>query len=627
MENAGTTHASGEKKDESASNALTILFLGLCLLRHPLLLCPPFHHTASAYSFIIADTAALGAAALALICVAAATRGLVRSRWDARVAAAVGAFSLFCVFNFLRYGNDTIREFLVSTAWVSIPWAAYLHRRAFAKLLGPWLAILWALNALHAVPQLFDGAQEVGVPGNRNWHGILIVATTPFAALYAARLSRRLGFGGKKAWIAIVPVAIPMAMALYRCQSRGANLALAVAAAFLLFAWGLSSPEKKTRRTAWISAVAVAVVLALSAGTLAVSKNETLSKALAEDVRPPLWRGAANMMLSHPLAGVGQPQYESSFAAYVPLSRFLRSKQYALRSNHPHNHFLYLGGSFGIIALMAALFLYFVPLAAGAAGFRRMDTVAKLYLFAYTALLTHSAFDLVASRWPTGIALLALQGVLLGEAARRRAEEKDGMETAAGAGTPLKIPALAAALSMLLATAWIIWTNFGYSSKKLMADTFLEMGVAPLALNALDESLSIHPTPVTAYNAGIISLSRFHDPYLALKYFRLQESLPDRITARSDFRMAECLEMTGRPKEALRYLEKELVVHPVSITTLHAKMTLERKLGMDAASAATARRLLAALKFKGLDIRDLRAILADPDLDGHFHKIKARHRR
>jgi len=615
---------------ERVSRVLAFSFILLGLARFPFLWWYPFPYAPNARDFLFFGGASWGAAAFVLIVAAALSQRLVRSNWDACVAGAASLLLVVAAVNFVRHQNETIRFFFLSAAWVSIPWAVYLHRRAFSGLVGPCFLLLWSLNLCYAVPRLFSGAAMIGLPANWNWHGSLVVATTPFAVYYSLLFLRRIGAGGWRAWCAVSPFLAVMAVVLYRCQSRGANLGLAVAAALCAFAYGVSSSEPRTRRLT--SRIAAASLLATLLGVVAIVffRGEKVAEAINEDVRVPLWEGAAAMALAHPVVGVGQPEYESSYAAYVPLSRFLRSKYYTPRSDHPHNHFLYLAGAFGFAGLFAIVLLSLAPLVVCATRFRSLGTISKLCFFAYTALLTHSMFDVVASRWPTDMVFLLAQGVLLGDAVALLASRSSNGVAAGVRGrvprwvAPLELTALALSFACVVG---VVLVDLKSSRLRWIGKTLYDAGEVPAAFHAYGESIAVSPDPTAAYDAGIFSLLYFQDPYLGLKYFSILEKLPDRILSHANSHMADCMLRLGRRRDALHYLGEEVVAQPTSLVALRNQLALERALGLDVAAERTAERLIAILKFKGMTLKDLGRVLRNPDLDGHFNKLNTRERR
>jgi tetratricopeptide (TPR) repeat protein len=376
--------------------------------------------------------------------------------------------------------------------------------------------------------------------------------------------------------------------------------------------------------------IAAASLLVVLLGVVAVVffRGEKVAEAINEDVRVPLWEGASAMALAHPVVGVGQPEYESSYSAYVPLSRFLRSKYYTTRSDHPHNHFLYLAGAFGFAGLFAIVLLSLAPLVVCATRFRSLGTISKLCFFAYTALLTHSMFDLVASRWPTDMVFLLTQGVLLGDAVALLASR-----SSTGAGVRGRVPRwvlqleLTALALSLACVVGVVLVDLESSRLRWIGKTLYDVGEVPAAFHAYGESISVSPDPTTAYDAGIFSLLYFQDPYLGLKYFSILEKLPDRILSHANSHMADCMLRLGRRRDALHYLDEESVAQPTSLVALRNKLVLERALGFDVAAERTAERLIAILKFKGMKLKDLGRVLRNPDLDGHFYKLKTRERR
>jgi tetratricopeptide (TPR) repeat protein len=112
------------------------------------------------------------------------------------------------------------------------------------------------------------------------------------------------------------------------------------------------------------------------------------------------------------------------------------------------------------------------------------------------------------------------------------------------------------------------------------------------------------------------------DHNLALKYFKHLQSLPGNIIVHSNAHIAECLLKFNRKREALSYLREELKIYPVSLVALYNKLRLEKKMGLTAEAESTTSRLFNTLKFKGLNLNDLKKILSNPELDGRYYLLK-----
>ena len=239
-----------------------------------------------------------------------------------------------------------------------------------------------------------------------------------------------------------------------------------------------------------------------------------------------------------------------------------------------------------------------------------------MLFFAYVALLTHSMFDLGASRWPTNILLLLSQGILLGQLAKKITANK---ERSGGITT---LTAIAAAVLTLTIGVGMAVANANSSLERRMAGFAYNVDDLPLALHFYDKSIAYEPNPQALYNAGILSLLRFDDPYLAWKYFSELESRPDKILAHANSHMADCCLRFNRKKEALHYLDLEVSVQKTSLVALYNKLILERTLHMDDDAKKTAQALIMVLRFKGLRIKDLHMVLANPGYDGKFFMLK-----
>ncbi|NOY75100.1 MAG: hypothetical protein GXP32_04830 [Kiritimatiellaeota bacterium] len=494
-------------------------------------------------------------------------------------------------------------------------------------MLPSYMAFFWIFNALYAGQDLWRWGEEIGLPANRNWHGALLVATTPFLLLCIQRALSAKGVSKALILLAMTPPSLFSITVLYRCQSRGANLALAFAG--ILLAATVHIQSKRPFSTTFLKRVALwgSVSIFLAFSTVVLFFGDSIAQVIMRDVRIPLWGGAVSLFKHNPFLGVGAASYESHYVYHIPLAKFLRSWYYTERSDNPHNHFLYMLGSLGTLGVAATLYLWFYPIIHGLKNFGRLDGVTKLVLFAFIALTIHSMFDIVMSVWPTMYLALILQGLLWRECFFRDKKTEQQLilsprqHSFVFFGIATSCVAAAIALSLFF-VGWMIRQDAMGSAAERDAVLCYENGYFSIASREYDKAMRANCAPIYSYQAGMFSLLYLRDYRLALKYFNHLQSLPGNIIVHSNAHIANCLIHLNRRREALSYLYEELKVYPVSIIALHNILRLEKTLGLDIQAEKTAVRLLEALKFKGLTVGDIKLILEHPKFDGQFHLIK-----
>ena len=138
---------------------------------------------------------------------------------------------------------------------------------------------------------------------------------------------------------------------------------------------------------------------------------DRISAYLAEDERIYLWKTTMNMIKERPFLGYSGPSFE---AEYLPFrtAEFFDMVHSAVRVDHPHNHFLYITASFGILGLVVWLLLLANSFYERLRHYRNFSTEIKMTFFCFLYLLVHAQFDLVFYSWPTSLIGMLFLGLL-----------------------------------------------------------------------------------------------------------------------------------------------------------------------------------------------------------------------
>ena len=604
------------------------IMLAVVASQYPYLLIYPFPGAPLCRRFFIVDPAVVASISLFYIAISSwiVSQGGVSNRTATLFTSALLVVLAVCAWQFFLIDNYTFREFAFNLVWFAVPAFVVLYWREFKRLLVPYMAFFWVFNAIYAAQDLWWGAEGIGLPGNRNWHGLVIVATTPFLLLSIHRMLSRKNVSMFTIALAFsLPTAFSLLM-LYKCQSRGANLAMIatlLAAAFLL-----AREKQKLSDKAVRTLLKWGAMLSLPIAAAAIYFfSDSIAAIIMRDVRVPLWGGAVSLFADHPLIGVGSASYESHYVYHIPLAKFLRSWYYTERSDHPHNFFLYMLGSLGVVGFTAFLYLWIQPIITCVGKFRELDVQTKVTFFVFLAITLHSSVDIVMSIWPTIYFALILLGVLWGESFRLSpstvSRRMDSRPPSAGfAAFSKELEGAAASVAISFAAFFIIQDVRGSSAER-KAVLYYDNGNFAAAARAYNKAVESDCLPIYTYQAGMFSLLYLGDHRLALKYFERLQKMPANIIVHSNSHIAECLLHMGRKREALSRMREELRVYPVSIIALHNTLMLEKELGLEKDAQATAARLMKALKFKGLKLDDMKIVLRHPEYDGRFDLLKS----
>lgn len=595
---------------------ILVSFFLLLLASFPLLLLNPFFSIPYANICYVTNLSVFSALAIIMVLFHKKSAEVFQLTY---FSFALLLFFCVTVAQFFFFSGFTFKEFLFSIAWVIIPLAVYLYDKGFSKLILPFSVIFWVFNAYYGITALLLGKEVVGIPGNRNWHASFLIVVTSLMLFYLYRVLRK----SRLSYYLIVPIfSVPLFISLvllYKCYSRAANLALIFILILFLLMLLLQKKPKHYRRIITICGVGFICLIVLSL----LLYGDKIAYQITRDIRLPLWKGAIDLFRDNFLVGVGAPSYESVYSYYTPIDRFMRGWYYSTRVDYPHNHLLYIAGSFGIFALVAYLYLWFAPIIICIKKYRFLTARTKLFLFLFIALTIHGMLDLVIFKWPTIFFAFILQGLLWKKSFPLKSQEENSCSVSNSGGFatyPLivRILTYGTACILLFYAISMMYDNLKGSLYWRAAYIKNLEGDRASSLYFFDRSQVMNSDPLSIYQAGFSSLVFFNDYMLGLKYFSLLEKHPARIIAHMNSHIANCLIHQGRRFEALKYLKRETTVYPLSIIAFTHKMQMERALHMDKDALRTERKLLWILQFKGYTPDDLNTILEHPEMDEKY---------
>lgn len=608
---------------------VVILFLGLITFKYPLILITPFPSGILANALYTSDLVSLSMFSIFMVFLKHKEIIYLISSSNKIFSISLLLFYIIVIIQFFIFTNYTLREFSFSLSWVVIPLSIYLYFDTFKKFIVPYFSFMWCFNFIHTFWQLYNNYQCVGIPANRNWHGCFLIITTPFIIYSIYNFLKRKYISTSVIVVLQSPIIIFTLWALYKAESRGANLSLIIAIILFISLMLFHSKNyfiNKYRNKIFIAFIILTI---LSTVALPLFFGNKLASTITQDIRIPIWRGAINLFIDNPILGIGSPSYEASYAYYRPIEYFLRSHYFAARSTHPHNQFIYYISCYGLFGLLAVSILWFYPILYFFKNYTRFTIIEKIVFFTFLMLTLHSMLDKVMVQWPTMQLFFILQGILWGYIFTY----KKGYSPPSLLSVSRRINLLTTAFCFLLSffffisTIYFIYSNINrsyYDRNYRMASIDKYNSVAIInkqkAINSNFNAKDI-------YDAGIQALLILGDYRLAYNYFSILEKHPMGIIAHLNLRKADCLMQMGRKSEALQYLKKESTVFPLSSLTLYKQILLERELGKTNDAEKTALKLIQQLKFKGLQISDMKKILSNPELDNKFHLINKKSNR
>ncbi len=225
----------------------------------------------------------------------------------------------------------------------------------------PSASLAFTTGILHSGRTFIVRASSVF--GYCNTFSYFLVMTLGAALLLAWREDDRY-------WKETAIVSLPLnAWALWATFSRGAWLALIVAAVAAVGVWALL-PTPRDRRRVWIAGAVLAgcAVLAMlvtvnrwhrphpsrPAATKAASFDERDAALDSVDTRLQLWRAAVAMWRTAPVFGIGVDRFRFAYHNFLPLDNYDLFVGQGLYQ--PHNIFLAALSCQGLVGLLALLF-------------------------------------------------------------------------------------------------------------------------------------------------------------------------------------------------------------------------------------------------------------------------------
>ena len=613
---------SKEKYGGRIQTYIVVIFFLILFAHFPLLLIKPFFGISCAKTCCAIDLNIVSAVSIVMILLH--KRAAELFRWTF-FSFSLLLFLSIAIVQFIFFTGYTFKEFLFLTSWVVIPLSVYLYARQFSKLIFPFATLFWVFNAWYGVAALYAGREMNGIPGNRNWHASFLIVVTSLMFFYIYKLLKKYRFSSLSIYVILsAPFSISVLM-LYKCYSRAANLALILIIILFLLLLILQKKPKNYKRIVTMCGIAVLCFITL----ILLLYGDKVAYQITRDIRLPLWKGAIDLFKDNILIGAGAPSYESVYTYYSPIDRFMRSWYYSTRVDHPHNHLLYIAGSFGVFAFLPYLYLWFAPIIICIKKYHCLTARTRLFLFLFIALTIHGMLDLVLFKWPTVFFAFILQGLLWEKTFLLKSQVAKYPSTVNNNSfrlSPLFARCLTYAVASIILYYAVTMTYTNLKSSLYWRAGYIKNieGDRISALYFFDKSQKTNGNPKAIYQAGFSSLVFLNDYRLGLKYFRLLEKHPDKFIAHANAHTANCLIQYHRNFEALGYLKKETKAYPLSIIAYSNRLNMERKLNLKTEARKTAAILLWILKFKGFSPEDLDKILSNPDMDNRYNEFKTR---
>ena len=220
----------------------------------------------------------------------------------------------------------------------------------FGKVLIVFLILFSTCNLL----SFFLNGQRSGFIGNINWYSALIAASTPCLFFFYRREKLSLII------LSLIVLGFTL-LSVFQLSCKASYLALALAPCFCFLHF------KKNKK---LSIIIVAFGLILGV-VIPIFTNH-------HDIRFNYWYSTVNMILDHPIFGIGAGQFEKVFADYILVDQKL-TLIYTHGTAHPHNEFLNIAAQYGLPLAFFWLFIIFKALTASCSN--KQEYILRTSLF------------------------------------------------------------------------------------------------------------------------------------------------------------------------------------------------------------------------------------------------------
>lgn len=600
-----------------------LALLGICLMY------PGFLILQTAWNFRCFTPETLGLVCAGLLCLRPRLLLERLSVLPGSVLLAAGLLFGIGAWHFIMAPNASYEQFGSGLIYLTLPLLAFVYAERFLSLLPWYLGGFWIWNLLFGILLRLRVGEFAGLPGNRNWNAALIAATAPFACYGIYLLLRKKG-GLPRRWAAAgaSPVIVISLWMLSEIASRG-NLAALMVTALL---GGLLLLKGKWRRTGFC-VTGILLALAIACGVLFFSGG--LAAAAAESERGIIGLATLDMILAKPVFGYGTFAFEQEYASsWRPLSYFFHP-HCAVRTDHPHNHLLFMAAGFGLAGLAAWCFLLLFPLIR---WIRKYDEdsspVRRMCLFSLVLLLTHSLFDLILERTPTNALALLFLGIAWDsawkvplrseESAVRRDPLPDDPESSAEGGAVLKNGCRVRRILFLLCGGLILGLALFSVCRTAWTEVLLFRGRQVRSLSGDEASAAEYYRraglasfdPQVIYQSMARAMNGWRDDRAVLIFadrIAGKTVIPDYV--HTNAYAAAALMNTGDYAKAQERMKREIALYPLQLLPRLRLAGLYRMTGRIPEAGKIESDVKELMRLRGIDGGIFREILKNPDYD------------
>ena len=514
-------------------------------------------------------------------------------------------FTAVALWHFFRYSGMNAEYFFYSLLLLTAPLLVCFYAEEFLRLL-PWaMTLFWLMLMGQTGRDWWHGEVLRGLPRNHNWNASATLVCSLFVAWMLWKL-----WSGRGSWlklsISVSPVLLSMVVS-YLCSSKGTLVAIAILAALVLFV-------ELCRHRFIRMAYGIGIVATLVLGY--IFSGFVYDNYLALDVRVPIWEASMALIRDHFLLGTSHAGFESVFAPYVGEDYYMKQFM-ASRNNHPHNHYLYVCATMGIVCALLWMFLSIYPLVLAFINFKKLSGPRRIVAAACLLLLLHGMVDVVLFEWPNSMLFLIFLGILWHDAFLK----KDAQWKNADFHTATRITVKCAGVLLLLFTAYELYRNARYALYFREASYLFDRGDGEAAAVLFDRAVAVKYHPQGLYRAANAAFYRLKNPEITLRHLTSYDQELNANYSCNNGLAGQCYLIKEMPGRAIPYLERETRNFPLNATSHFLLSLAYDKCGRKEEGKKALERAGYCLGRKSMDFRHLPFLLQNPYYDLRWRDI------
>ncbi len=495
-----------------------------------------------------------------------------------------------------------------------------IHESEFRYWLPRWLAALFVFDIFTSCVDLYYNAFDfIGITGNLNWHASFLLATAPLViylilSKWTGNYIKDILLIGFALFIAVLSLAF-----INRCHTRGSWLALTVSA--VLLGWSCLNRKFKLITLAVCFGGIFIFLLLLDCNIFSIPEYY-----LRNEARIFFTEAGLKLISTNPLLGVGVSRFPQEFRVFLPVE-FYTSIFATDIVSHPHNHFIYIAATRGIIGLFTWLILVLIPLYNLLFNSKKypMTPLDRVFLFSFLTLLFHGMFDKNLVSWPTNIIYLLLLGMMWKQYWPKR-EKITADQPSIPSGIISKLVTVSGIILLFGCFMLAMKTVGNTFPMQLMADgNYLKKNPAAAAY-CYHNALGYQKNPTLIYYASAYMAEKLNNPDVAMKCFSMYKEtpVPEGLGASNRLK-ALILCRQGKEKEALPYFQKQLEYYPLSIRDWYNLSMAYKRLRQPVKAAGAMEMMYKAMEIKKIDRRYLPYVLKNSLYDMQPHRMLSKY--